>query len=64
MKKRQHVKAILKEKRTVTVFGVIYEFEVPKIVDIKTARYLKNTGLFKFERIEEAEKKSKENVEV
>jgi len=58
MKKRQHVFAILIEKRTYTVFGVQYEQDTPLIVDIKTARYLKNTGLFKFERITDEDKRS------
>ena len=58
MKKRQLVFAILTEKRTYTVFGVQYEQDTPLIVDIKTAKYLKNTGLFKFERIVDEDKRS------
>lgn len=45
------VLAILKERKTYTYLDVIYEKDVPKPIDIKTAKYLKNTRLFKFEKI-------------
>lgn len=45
------VLAILKKKKTYTYLGVMYIKDTPFPVDIKTARYLKYTGLFEFERI-------------
>jgi len=50
-KKTAYVYAILKEKRTVTFHNERYNLNVPKIVDKKTARLLKETGLFKFEKV-------------
>lgn len=55
MKKKKtanvRVLAILKKRKTYTVFGVMYIKDEPFPVDIKTARYLKNTELFKFKKI-------------
>lgn len=56
-KKIAYIYAILTEKKSVTYLSEIYILNIPKIVDKKTARYLRKTGLFKFERI-------KENAEV
>ena len=56
-KKITYYDAILKKKKSVTFHDEKYDLDVPKIVDGKTARYLRNTGLFKVKRI-------KENVEV
>jgi len=47
----KQVFAILKRKKTYTLAGIKYEKDMLAIVDIKTARYLRNTGLFKFEKI-------------
>ena len=47
----KQVMAILKKKKTYTVGGMMYIQDAPCPVDIKTARYLKFTGLFKFEKI-------------
>ena len=46
----KRVLAILKSRSTYTYLSVMYERDKPILVDIKTARYLKNTGLFKFEK--------------
>jgi len=51
--KKQFVWAILREKRTYTLGHTKYEKDIPIRVDLKTARYLKNTGLFQFRRLEE-----------
>ena len=50
----QQVYAILKKKKTYTLAGVMYVQDSPVPVDIKTARYLRNTGLFLFSKIEGA----------
>ena len=47
----QQVLAILVNKKTYTVGGIMYRKDRPVPVDIKTARYLKITGIFKFEKI-------------
>lgn len=47
----KQVLAILKKKKTYTYLGIMYVKDMPLPVDIKTARYLKYTGLFEFERI-------------
>lgn len=57
VKKITYYDAILKKKKSVTFHDERYDLDIPKIVDGKTARYLRNTGLFKIKRI-------KENVEV
>ena len=49
--KIKQANATLKKKKTYTVFGVMYMRDKPFPVDIKTARYLKNTGLFKIEKM-------------
>ena len=46
----KQVLIILKKRSTYTYLNTMYERDKPKLVDIKTARYLKNTGLFKFEK--------------
>ena len=46
----KRVLAILKSRSTFTYLNVMYERDKPILVDVKTARYLKNTGLFKFEK--------------
>ena len=46
----KQVLAILKSRSTFTYLNVMYERDKPILVDVKTARYLKNTGLFKFEK--------------
>ena len=54
MKETANVKqvfAILTKKKTYTVGGIMYRKDMPIPVDIKTARYLKFTGLFKFEKM-------------
>ena len=48
----QQVYAILKKKKTYTLAGVMYMQDSPVPVDIKTAKYLRNTGLFVFQKIE------------
>ena len=48
----KQVLAILKKKKTYTLAGVMYEKDIPLPVDIKTAKYLRNTGLFVFQKIE------------
>ena len=47
----KQVLAILKKKKTYTLAGVMYIKDCPLPVDIKTAKYLRNTGLFQFEKI-------------
>jgi len=51
-KTAKQVWAILKKRKTYTYKSVKYIKDVPILVDIKTARYLKNTGLFRFEKME------------
>jgi len=48
----QYVLAILKEKKTYTLKGIKYEKDMPIKVDIKTARYLKNLGIFQFRKLQ------------
>jgi len=50
-KDSKKVLAILKKKKTYTYNNVMYIKDSPNPVDIKTARYLKYTGLFSFEKI-------------
>ena len=47
----KYVWAILKKKKTYTLAGVMYSKDMPVKVNIKTAKYLRNTGLFLFEKI-------------
>jgi len=47
--------AILKKKKTYTLAGIMYRKDEPVKVDIKTAKYLRNTGLFSFSKIENEE---------
>jgi len=56
--KRNSVCAILTEKRTVTFYNERYDLNVPKIVDKKTARLLRKTGLFKFEKMRDENQRS------
>ena len=51
----KQVFAILVKKKTYTVGGIMYRKDMPVPVDIKTARYLKFTGLFSFSKIENEE---------
>ncbi|MBU2597659.1 MAG: helix-turn-helix transcriptional regulator [Actinobacteria bacterium] len=56
--KRNSVCAILTEKRTVTFYNERYDRNVPKIVNVKTARFLRKTGLFKFEKMRDENQRS------
>ena len=47
----KQVVAILMRKKTYTLAGVMYMKNIPMPVDIKTAKYLRNTGLFRFEKL-------------
>ena len=49
-KTAKQVLAILREKRTYTYQHVLYMKNIPMPVDVKTARFLKNLGLFSFEK--------------
>ena len=49
--KIKQVVAILMRKKTYTLAGVMYMKNIPMPVNIKTAKYLRNTGLFRFEKI-------------
>ena len=42
--------AILKKKKSYTYLHVLYLKDRPVEVDVKTARYLKFTGLFEFKK--------------
>ena len=44
--------AILTEKKTYTLKSTMYRKDEPVKVDIKTAKYLRNTGMFKFKKLE------------
>jgi len=48
----KRVLVTLKKKKTYTYQGVMYIRDNPVPVDIKTARYLKYTGLFRIQKIE------------
>jgi len=48
----KQVLAILKKKKTYTYKNVMYMKDKPVPVDIKTARYLRYTGLFRLQKIE------------
>ena len=49
--KIKQVLAILVRKKTYTLAGVMYMKNIPMLVDIKTAKYLRNTGIFRFEKL-------------
>ena len=49
--KIKQVLAILVRKKTYTYKGIMYTKDMPMLVDIKTAKYLRNTGLFRFEKL-------------
>ena len=51
-KKIKQVLAILTRKKTYTYKGIMYMENMPMLANIKTARYLRNTGLFRFEKSE------------
>ena len=51
-KKLKNYKVILTEKKTYTVRGLLFERNVPSIVDGQLARYLRITGYFKIEGVE------------
>jgi len=51
-KKLKSYKVILAEKKTYTVRGILFEQNVPSIVDGQLARYLRTTGYFKIEGVE------------
>ncbi len=50
-KTAKQVLAILRKKKSYTYRGNLFLKNIPIPVDVKTARYLKNTGLFTFEKI-------------
>jgi len=50
---KKMVLAILKKRKTYTYKSVMYMKDSPIPVDIKTAKYLKNLGLFSFKKVEE-----------
>ena len=51
-KKIKQVVAILMRKKTYTLAGIMYMKNIPMPVDIKTAKYLRNTGIFSFKKLE------------
>ena len=57
-KKIAYIYAVLTKKRTVIFQNEIYDFNVPKLVDMKTARLLKKIGFFEFEKVRDEDKGS------
>ncbi len=57
-KKTVYVNAILKDKKSFCIKNERYDKDIPKTVDKKTARLLRATGFFKFERIVNEDKGS------
>ena len=57
-KKIAYIYAVLTKKRTVIFQNEIYDYNVPKLVEMKTARLLKMTGFFEFEKVRDEDKRS------
>jgi len=57
-RKIAYIYAVLTKKRTVIFQNEGYDFNVPKLVEKKTARLLRKTGLFKFEKVVDEDKRS------